>query len=76
MLRYVPRNSKSGHQLTQNNQGGMFSLSSGWRRAVDTGIGNVTAAIRAVPGLWEETLLIITSDNVRVCTGTDPRMLP
>ena len=25
----VPRNSKSGHQLIQNNEGGMFSLSSG-----------------------------------------------
>ena len=27
----LPRNSKSGHQLIQNNQGGMLSLSPGWR---------------------------------------------
>ena len=26
---YVPRNSKSGHQLMQNNWGGMLKLSSG-----------------------------------------------
>ena len=32
-------------------------------RAVDTGIANYTSAIRAVPGLWEETLLICTSDK-------------
>ena len=30
----VPRNSKSGHQLMRNNQGGMLSLSPGWRTAV------------------------------------------
>ena len=30
---YVPRNSKSTHQLIQNNLGGMLSLSPGWRTA-------------------------------------------
>eukprot|EP01043_Picozoa_sp_COSAG02_P041037 COSAG02_NODE_3371_length_6857_cov_12.629328_2_plen_686_part_00 len=40
-------------------------------RAVDTGIANYTSAIRAVPGLWEETLLICTSDNGGIGPGNN-----
>ena len=40
-------------------------------RAVDTGIGNYTAAIKEVPGLWEETLMICTSDNGGIGPGNN-----
>ena len=37
---------------------------------VDTGIGNLTATIKA-QGLWDDTLLIITSDNGGVGPGNN-----
>lgn len=40
-------------------------------RAVDTGIKNVTDAIRKTPGLWEETLIICTSDNGGIGPGNN-----
>ena len=40
-------------------------------RQVDNGIGNLTAAIHQVSGLWEETLLIITSDNGGIGPGNN-----
>ena len=40
-------------------------------RAVDTGIGNLTSAINEVSGLWEETLMIITSDNGGIGPGNN-----
>ena len=38
---------------------------------VDSGFGNITRAIRAVEGLWEQTLLIITSDNGGIGPGNN-----
>ena len=48
---YAPRNSKSGHQLIQNTQGGILSLSSGGRTAVGTDH-------RRQAGLWRPTALL------------------
>ena len=40
-------------------------------RAVDTGIGNITRAISDVSGLWDETLIICTSDNGGIGPGNN-----
>ena len=31
----------------------------------DEALGNITSAVKAKPGMWEETLLLLTTDNVR-----------
>ena len=31
----------------------------------DEALGNITSAVKAKPGMWEETLLLLTTDNVK-----------
>ena len=35
----------------------------------DEALGNITSAVKAKPGMWEETLLLLTTDNVRILTA-------